>query len=283
MKKKIGIISILALFIGLNSVFNLVTIVRGASFGLFYFDTDRDAYHVSGNIKINATWDLNSNPAIEISYTQVQIYDSSNVLVWNSSIYNETGSYDEIWVVNILNLSLADKDVNILFVRFVYYSYHYITMFQMDIVLSEKQVTIHKERIDCQLNNFKESLTSLETLDIGAQFYDLINGAYIINQEIFFEMLASGSKLYDSNFTTNSMGKIEFSIDVLSQMSLGNNTLRFSITNSQLYNTTVFEYSVFVGQPEAGGPGDNNIVLLITSSLCVIGMVGLIVFIRIRK
>ena len=156
-------------------------------------------------------------------------------------------------------------------------------MYQMDIVLSEKQVTVYEERINCELNNFKEILASVEVLEIEAQFYDLINDTYITNQEIFFEMLANESLLYEYNFTTNSVGEIEFSIDVLSQMSLGNNTLRFSITNSQLYNNTVFEYSVFVGESEAGEPRDNIIIVLIVSFFGIIGIVGLMVFIRIRK
>ena len=281
-KKNFSLIIFISMIIGSLSPLNLIPLTK-AYYLLYHFDTDRDAYHVSGEIGINATWELNVASIWEEEYVQVQIYNSSNALIWNSSKYAEPGDYDESWFVNISNLTFLKDEKSILFVRFFYHYFHMITMNSMDVFMIEKQVTVNPDRIECQLNNFKEVLANVEVLDIEAQFYDLINDTYIVNQEIFFEMLANDSLLYDYNFTTNSMGEIEFSIDVLSQMSLGNNTLRFSITNSQLFNDTVFEYSVFVGQPEAGGLWDNIIIVLIVSFFGIIGIVGLMVFIRIRK
>ncbi len=158
-----------------------------------------------------------------------------------------------------------------------------ITLESVNVFLREKQVTVHSERLECHLNNFKEILQSNEIFDIEARFYDLLSGDYLENQEIFFEMFASDLVLYEYNFTTNSKGEIDLSIDVPSQMSLGNNTLRFSVINSPQYNNTVFEYCVFVGQSVAGGPEDNPIFVIVASSLGIVGVVGLIVIIGVKK
>ena len=276
-------ICFLALFIGSAGALTLIPLASAYTFFLYDFDTDRDAYHVSGQVEINATWDLYFDPALEEVFVQIQIYDCGNDLIWNSSQYNESGSYDESWVVNLSNLSYNGGDKSDLQIKFFQHYFHKITLESMDVFVREKKITIHEDRIECQLDNFKEILMSNEILEIEAKFYDLINSAYIINQEIFFEMLANELKLYEHNFTTNSMGQIELSIDVFSQMSLGNNTLRFSIMNNPLYNNTVFEYSVYVGQSEAGTPLDGIIVIIISSTVGIISVVGLIVVIGIKK
>ena len=281
MKKKLGQSIFISLILSSISFSMMMPLASAYSFYLYDFRTDRDSYHMSGHIVINATWDLYFDPVFEEMFVQIQIYDCANDLIWKSSQYNESRSYNESWVIDIANLSHNINEKSIFHVKFFQHWVHKISLESMNVFIREKKITIHEDELECQLDNFKEILTINEIFDVEARFYDLINDIYIINQEIFFEMIANELKLYEYNYTTNSMGEIEFSIDVFSQMNLGNNTLRFSIINSQLYNNTVFEYTVFVGSSAVTGePLDGNLFVLISFACVISGVLGIFLYIK---
>lgn len=61
---------------------------------LLYFQTDKMEYELYEAIRINASWNLVYNPAYELAYVQIQIFNISDEIKWNSSRYYEVGTFD---------------------------------------------------------------------------------------------------------------------------------------------------------------------------------------------
>ncbi|KKN35725.1 hypothetical protein LCGC14_0780660, partial [marine sediment metagenome] len=101
-KLKYGLIFIITF----TTILILPMNVKGFYWIANYFETDKNTYFNDEQIKINSTWDMYYNPAIEVAYIQAQIYNNLDNLLWNSSERYEIGIVEEVWIVNINLLNL---------------------------------------------------------------------------------------------------------------------------------------------------------------------------------
>jgi len=222
--------------------------VKGFSFDVFVFTSDKDIYYNNENININASWELFYDPGHEISYFQVQIFDIYDNILWNSSEHHEIGFSEKNWTINIefLNISFWNY-TNTLFIKL----YHFykdqngagspVNAFRGIII-----VNVLKRNVMCQLIGFKSILKYGDYNFFTAKFYHTDNSSYLVNETFHFEIISNKKIFYQNNFTTNESGEISFNISTISHLSLGENDIRFNIRNNILYNNATFSYEIFV-------------------------------------
>ena len=117
-KKSIFIIGIIVSI----GFFYYPSIAKGYICEVNLFDTDKDTYYVDESIIINAEWNLEPNASYDEYFIQIQIYNASYKLLWNSSEYHQTGFNSDVWIVDIRDLDLTLKNnTNSLYVIFYYY------------------------------------------------------------------------------------------------------------------------------------------------------------------
>jgi len=215
---------------------------------MHYFDTDASTYFVDGKIIINATYDMFYDPFIEEMYFQVQIYNSTNDLIWNSLIYNMSDNYIETWIVNISELYLSNEYSNILYVRFFVHWYQKSSFEFFDSFLREKQVQIIKKEVSCQLIGFKDRLKIGNNLTFKARFFDNIlgNSMNLINQSVQFKVENNGKLIFNGNYTINSSGMIDIKVCSSTNLKIGQNIMIFEFENNKYYNDSSFYYDVLV-------------------------------------
>ena len=125
MKKKGLFLLIICIFTG---IINYIEPIKAEGyFGYNYLNTNKQEYFYDEIIIINASWILIYNQQNEISYVQIRIYDSFNILKWNSSEYHEMGVYENGYIiektinVSIKNLNLSFSNRSASFVITLYY------------------------------------------------------------------------------------------------------------------------------------------------------------------
>jgi hypothetical protein len=221
----------------------------GFQCNLYNIEVDKEYYYPNEIIKINASWRLDYNPAIEEASIQVKLTDEFDTVIWNSSKYDGIGNYTENWEINIdeLNLALKNYTYN-LYLKFLSV-YHQIGI--MDIVtnlLETIPVKIIKRIPSCQLNGFKEEIKYGERLSFQAIFFDnlLDNNTLLKNQLITFLISSNNSIIFQTNYTTNDLGIIDISISSTNHLSLGANKLVFKLGHNNVFNDSIFQYEVFV-------------------------------------
>jgi hypothetical protein len=243
-KKKFFFIIILVVVIQILSLSN-----NAQSFEqeLYYLETDKDSYKSDEVIKINASWYLDYNSGIETAYIQLQIFNSLNDIIWNSSKYDEPTNITENWIINIVDLNVIISNFStIIYIKlFCYVKPH---MGSEDVFfLDTVQVNITKRIPMCQLIGFKDYIKFGEVLTFNARFYDDIsqNNSFLNNQLIKFKAFSNNSLVYQCNFTTDRSGTIEIFI-LSSHLKMGLNLLLLSLFNNSIYNNSNFFYQVFV-------------------------------------
>ena len=245
-KKKITIF--LILFIGFKQALGVMSFVEGYSQYLYNFETDADCYYIDGIIKINATYEMWYDPMNEEMYFQVQIYNATNNMIWNTSRYLEAGYYEKNWSINISSLTLPNETPTNLSVRFFVHWHHIITKESSDIFLREKQIQIIKKQVSCQLIDFNEHIYSFEYLNFKARFYDDLTGNSnnLINQTVWFKIEKNGDEIFNCNYHINSSGIIGIKINNSTFLKIGQNKLIFEIINNKFYIDSVFCYDLFI-------------------------------------
>jgi len=244
-KKKYAFIFPVLILIELLSVINLV---NAFNYNLITLDTNQTKYYINEDIKINASWELNYNINNEIAYIQIHILDIFDQIIWNSSKYNQIGTFVKNWTVDIENFNLNFKNSSyILYIKFFVFYFQIDTTNTMCTYLDSIEIRIMKRNISCELTGYKDYLKLGENLPIIAKFYDETSeiNQTLNNQTIQFMISFSDLIIHQHNYTTNMSGAISIHLSSLTHLNLGQNFLIFSITNNKLYNDSKFIYEIF--------------------------------------
>ncbi len=216
-----------------------------------YFETDKTTYFSDEQIIIRGSWNMSYNPINEISYLQVQIFDNTANLLWNSSEYNDIGYIDEVWSVNIntLNLNLSFNTSYIsLSVRLFAYYLHIDSSNTAFSFLETIEIQVTKKNISCGLIGFKDKMIFGENLEFEARFFDSETSSNLINKSIMLEIISNNITNFQGNYTTNSSGSIRLNLSTYEQLKVGVNNLLFSAKCDTIYNKAIFSYEITVNK-----------------------------------
>jgi len=222
--------------------------VIGFYCNLLFLEVDKDSYYANEEIRINASWELDYNPFNEYGYIQINLYDSLDNLIWNSSKYDEVGLFTEEWIINITNLKTMFLNYsNIVFIRFFHYIWDGGGPIQ-PIPIETKEIIIFKRIPLCQLFGFRDRINYGEDLTFTAKFYDdyIENNSFLSNQSIVFTISTNNSIIFEHNFTTNHLGIIEISISSVVHLNMGLNKLTLKILQNKVYNDSIFQYEIIL-------------------------------------
>jgi hypothetical protein len=244
-KKFVIILPILILL----EVFCVINFVSAFSYNLISLSTDQNEYYIDDSIRINASWELNYNDNIEIAYVQIHIMDQFDKFVWNSSQYDQIGTYEQNWIVNIedLNLTIENYTIN-LYIKFYIFYFHIETSTTMTNYLDTIKISVAKRQISCELIGYRERIKVGENLFFKAIFYDKITNEtqFLTNQTIELKISSNDLILHQFNYTTNMSGIINIQLFSPTHLKLGLNYLIFSISENSLYNDSRLIYEVYV-------------------------------------
>lgn len=246
MKKKYVVILPILIIL---EVFCVINCVNAFSYNLISLSTDQTEYYIDDSIRINASWELNYNDNIEIAYIQIHIVDQFDSYIWNSSQYDQIGTYEENWTINIedFNLNIENSTV-ILYIKFYIFYFHIDTASTMSNYLDTIDIRVVKREISCELIGYKDQINLGEILSLEAIFFDTItnNTQFFTNQTIEFMISFNDLIIHQCNYTTNMSGVINIQLFSLTHLKLGLNFLIFSITDNKLYNDSRIIYEVYV-------------------------------------
>jgi hypothetical protein len=245
-RKKHFIIILLFITVDLLGIINLV---NAFNCNLITLEADKTEFFIDEDIKINASWELNYNDINEIAYTQIQILDYSDDIIWNSSKHNEIGIFEKNWTVHIeqLNLGLNNHSI-ILYVKFFIFYFQIDTTNTMYTYLGTIPIKIFKRNTSCQLIGYRDHIKLGEDLSLIAKFYTESSGSSLklTNQTIQFMISFNNLIIHSTNYTTNSLGEIYVNITSLTHLKPGQNILLFSIKNNKVFNDSKFVYNIYV-------------------------------------
>jgi len=235
------------LLISVIGIFNLAKNGRAYYTYIWYFNTDNDTYYNDETIHINASWDLDYNPSFEVSYIRIMVYDKSDKLLWNSSLYDQIGTHLEgEWNIKIQDLDLPFNNTsNTLSIRFFYYFYSLALIAEYFIETIEIQVI--KRNITCELIDFQPYLNYEEVLDFKARFYSLENNSNLVNHIVTVKIISENKIRYIKNITTNASGIIQVSIPSFENFTIGKNILIFELKGNNFFDYAIFEYEFSFG------------------------------------
>jgi hypothetical protein len=209
--------------------------------------TDKSYYYNYEYIEINAEWELYYDIENEVSFLQVQIYNSSNILIWNSFEYSDTGFHGESW-----NIYIPDMDLNLvndttqLYVKL----YHFFDD-KVQMVSTFKQtvnITILKSRLSCELMGFKNSIIYGETVNFSVVFFKTGNNSVLINQTVFLNIKNNKTWVFSREFITDDKGKIDVNLSSIYELKIGENELDFIINDTIIYDPIQFSYKIKVNR-----------------------------------
>jgi hypothetical protein len=225
---------------------------------IIYFETNKNSYYNDEDILINASWELNYNPFNEISYIQIQIFDIYDHLLWNSSKYSEIGIFEMSWVVTIgyLNISFSNYS-NTLFVKFRWF--WTIGENGGDSHIKSIEIETVKRDVLCELKGFKNEILYGDDLDFTARFFSMSNGNNLTTQLISFSLILNDLILYSDNYTTNSSGMIKIFIPFNENLILGDYVLIFKVIGNKFYNSSKFEYNLYINLENHNDSFNKNI------------------------
>jgi len=221
--------------------------VKGYYCEVYNLETDNTSYYTNEIIELNATWELDYNPFTENGYIQINIYDSLDTLIWNSSKYYEIGLFTEHWSINTSDLRTTFLNYSNNIIIVIYFYYWYGELEHPDPKDSE-EITIIKRIPLCQLIGFKERLNYGEELAFTAKFCDntIENGSLLMHQIVSFMISFNNSIFFKDNYTTNQLGIIEMTLKSIVHLNIGLNVLIFNIMQNNIYNNTIFQYEILV-------------------------------------
>jgi len=235
----------------LTELFYLVNFAKGYYCRLNILESDREVYYINNKITINASWDLNYNTDTEIAFVQIQIFNNSNNIIWNSSEFDNVGDFEESWIIDtdLLNLPLNNYS-NTIYIKFFSYYFQIDSTNTVFTFLETIKIKIIKRDLRCQLIGFEDRLKFGENLEFKANFYDnssIEQDFYLINQTISFKILFNNIILYQSNYTTNQTGVISVILSSVTDLKIGYNNLVFTLKNHHsTYNNSQFIYGLLV-------------------------------------
>ena len=225
--------------------------VKGFYWFVNYFETDKTTYFSDEQIIISGSWNLSYNPINELSYLQVQIFDDTTNLLWNSSEYHDIGYIEDVWNVNInilnLNFSLNTSYVSLSVRLFAYYL-HIDSSSTAFIFIETIEIQVTKKVLSCELIGFKNEITFGENLEFEARFFDSITYSNPINKPIILEITSNNITNFQGNYTTNSSGGIWLNLSTYEQLKVGVNNLLFSAKSDTIYNKAIFSYEIIINK-----------------------------------
>jgi hypothetical protein len=245
-KKKYGIIIPILMLLEVLFVINFV---NSFNCDLFLLKTNKTTYYINESIKINASWELNYDENSEVAYVQIHIMDKFNQFIWNSSKYNQIGTYKKNWTLNIKDFNLDIKNSSYTcYIKFFVFYCHKNTGSVMYNYIATEEITMIKRAVLCELTGYKERIKVGEELCLFAKFYDEDSNMdqYLINQTILFKIFFNDLVIKQANYSTNMSGVISIHLFSLTDLKLGQNFLVFSIEDNNLYNDSKFIYEIQV-------------------------------------
>ncbi|MFW9879563.1 MAG: hypothetical protein ACFFG0_41335, partial [Candidatus Thorarchaeota archaeon] len=223
--------------------------MNGFNFNLIRLETNQTEYYINEDIIINSSWSLNYNTYNEIAYIQIHILDIFDQIIWNSSKYNQIGTFVKNWTVKTEDLNLNFKNSSyILFIKFFVFFFQIDTGNTICIYIESIEIKVMKRNIACELSGYKDYLIVGENLSIIAKFFDLTTEINypLYNQTIQFMISFNEIIIHQQNYTTNMSGAIRIQLSSLKHCSLGQNFLIFSVSNNEIYNDSKFIYEICI-------------------------------------
>ncbi|TFF87326.1 MAG: hypothetical protein EU549_04935 [Promethearchaeota archaeon] len=214
-------------------------------YDLIYLRTDKEVYYADESIQIEASWTL-SYVETDHPFFQIRIFDSINRLIWNSSEFKEEGLFDKNWTIQIANLNFNFTDYsNMVSIR-AYIINAPSGGNPTSCILETVTITILKRTLCCDLFNFSEKVVLGDNLSLQAHFYREETNHSLLGEEIVVSLISNNVKMYEKNFTLNSQGRIFFNISSVNDMLLGINDLILNLSNSFIYNNSIFHFQIIV-------------------------------------
>jgi hypothetical protein len=235
-------LTIINLFIAINPV-------EGFYYNLISLKINKDSYFIDEDIRINASWQLNYNKENELAYIQIHITDDFEQIIWNSTKYDDIGTYKNNWSVSIYNLILDFNNSSFIFyVKFFLFYFHIENMYTIRTYLETLKISVFKRNVTCQLIGYKDRLRFGEILSFNALFFDESSDIpqNLNNLTVSFIILFNDLIIHQKNYTTNNLGVIYINLSSLTNLKLGQNILKFSIKKNPLFNNSIFKYNLFV-------------------------------------
>ena len=247
-KLKYGLIFIITF----TTILILPMNVKGFYWIANYFETDKNTYFNDEQIKINSTWDMYYNPAIEVAYIQAQIYNNLDNLLWNSSERYEIGIVEEVWIVNI-NLLNLDFPLNTsyisLSVRLFAYYLHIDSSNTAFSFLETIEIQVTRKDVSCELIGFEDSLIFGNSLIFYARFFDSVTYLNLINKSVVLEIESNNITHFQGNYTTDIYKEvISLNLSTFEHLKIGVNHLLFTLEDDTIYNNAMFSYEVIVNK-----------------------------------
>ena len=220
----------------------------GFQFKLDSLSTDKNFYYIYEYLEINAKWELYYDiENDEVSFIQIQIYNSFNDLIWNSSEISNMGFNDDSWDIYFPDLELnLSRDSTQLYIKF----YHFfdnrvqaISTFRQTI-----NITILKSELSCELIGFKDSMIFGDAMNFTVKIFETGNNTVLINQSVFLNLKYNTTWIYSREFSTNEEGEIYLNLSSLYDLNIGVNELNFIINDSIIYNPIQFSYTIKVNR-----------------------------------
>ncbi len=247
MKQKKTIL--LILFFVLIGSFKFADYAKGYLYNLYSLEIDKETYFNDESIRIKASWELSYNDSREISYVQIQIYNVSNNIIWESSQYSDIGYKEENWIVDIQSLNLQFGNYsNTLYIKF-FLHYLEITSFnEINAFLKTIEFEIVKRNASCELIGFKNHIKYGEDMSFKVRFYNgsLTHDSYLVNHSVEFKIISNQIILFKKDYITDSSGIIEIFIPSITNLSIGANSLISTILENKLYNSKQFEFEFYI-------------------------------------
>lgn len=210
-------------------------------------ETDKNEYLVDEKITINASWELNYNIANEIASIQVQIFNNSNDIIWNSSQYSEIGLFDKSWIINILDLDLNfSLSINTLYIKFYFYYFHIDTTNTISKFLETFVIIITKKNLSYEIEGGKSSIIYGESTNFTVRIYETLTNSNISEKNVDFRVISNSLVILHKQLITNINGIMSINLKSPINLSLGNNLLTFFIEGGDIYNSSNFSLKIVV-------------------------------------
>jgi hypothetical protein len=228
------------------------------------FETDKEKYYTDEIILLNAKWTLEYNSQLEVAYIEILV---SNVttpsqpeeVLWISPIYDDCGTFEKEYIFDIQNFNLTFDYADTIYIQFKTTQGSIGGPYDQEF-LKKIELDIFKRNLSCELIGFKRNIILGEILNFTAKFYvhSIENNNLLNNQLISFKIFSDNGIRYQKNYTTNSSGLINLKIFSKTYLILGENILIFGILESEIYNHSIFKFSLFVTFHPEKSPGLNK-------------------------
>lgn len=216
---------------------------------LIYFKTNKSNYYFDEFIEINGLWDLNYNINQELACIQVQIYDKSACLLFNSSKFYEIGLNTKNWTIEIQKLNYIFTNASYTLFINAYIYHEFLNGGDSEITLLKSiMVNIVKRNISCEIDGYKNFIKYGEKLYLTAQFSSLDKDLVLSNHTVEFKILARKIVIIKRSYITNFSGKISLLISSVDHLNLGLNFLIFNLSGSDFFKEGIFTYEIYVGK-----------------------------------